>query len=385
MKIAIFTDTYMPYVSGVTTHIGILKAGLEKRGHQVMVVTVDPLVDDYFIEDNVLYCPGRAVKKIYGYGITNPLSFHRLDIIRDFDPDIIHIQTEFAIGMFGLWASRRLNKPVVYTLHTMYDDYTNYVFPRYADKLGKYIAHRYFHVIGYRADEVIVPSKKAITFLKNCGVEREVNFIPNVAGEARCPQDKIEEVKENLHLPDCEAVLCFAGRMGKEKSVDVLLEYFAELVKRHPSVKLILVGGGPEKDNLVKLSEDLGLSGNVHFTGMVPHKEVVPYLFASDLYVTASTSEMNSISMLEGMSAGLMTLQRLDESNRYQIVSGKNGWTYETKEEFCALVEDYLARSPEERAAMKEDLRTYMKTYSLDEFLDKTLAVYEKVRTGCRH
>ena len=381
MKIAIFTDTYKPYVSGVTTHIGILKEGLEKKGHQVMITTVDPKVDEYIFEDNVLYCPGRAVKKIYGYGITNPLSFHRLDIIRDFDPDVIHIQTEFAIGMFGLWASRRLKKPVVYTLHTMYDDYTDYVFPHYADKLGKSIAHRYFHVIASRADEIIVPSKKAVTFLENCRVERDVNFIPNVAGISECHKEKAEEVKERLGLSSCEAVLCFAGRMGREKSVDVLLSYFSKLAERHPAVKLILVGGGPEEDNLRRYAEELGIADNVYFTGMIAHEDVVPYFYASDLYVTASTSEMNSISMLEGMSSGLMTLQRLDESNRYQIVSGTNGWTYETEDEFCALAEQYISKSPEERAGLKEKLRTYMKTYGLEEFLDKTISVYEKVRT----
>ena len=88
--------------------------------------------------------------------------------------------------------------------------------------------------------------------------------------------------------------------------------------------------------------------------------------------------------MLEGMSSGLMTLQRLDESNRYQIVSGKNGWTYETADEFIDLVDQYLSKSPEERAVMKEDLRTYMKTYGLEQFLDKTTAVYEKVRSKRR-
>ncbi len=381
MKIAIFTDTYMPYVSGVTTHIGILKEGLEKRGHQVMITTVDPMVDDYILKDNVLYCPGRAVKKIYGYGITNPLSFHRLDIIREFDPDVIHIQTEFAIGMFGLWASRRLKKPVVYTLHTMYDDYTDYVFPHYADKLGKSIAHRYFHVIASRADEIIVPSKKAVTFLEHCKVIRDVNFIPNVAGTAECSEEKVKDIREKLGLSDCEAVLCFAGRMGKEKSVDVLLSYFKGLVSRYPTVKLILIGGGPEEEKLRGYAKEMGISENVYFTGMIAHEDVVPYFYASDLYVTASTSEMNSISMLEGMSSGLMTLQRLDESNRYQIISGTNGWTYETEDEFCSLVGQYLSKSLEEKAELKEKLRTYMKTYGLDEFLDKTLSVYEKVRS----
>lgn len=141
------------------------------------------------------------------------------------------------------------------------------------------------------------------------------------------------------------------------------------------------MGGGPEEENLRKLAAELGIAGSVYFTGMIAHEDVTPYFYASDLYVTASTSEMNSISMLEGMSSGLMTLQRLDESNRYQIVSGKNGWTYETADEFIDLVDQYLSKSPEERAAMKEDLRTYMKTYGLEQFLDKTTAVYEKVRS----
>lgn len=379
MRIAIFTDTYLPYTSGVTTHIRILKEGLEKKGHQVLIVTVDPTVPNYIFRDNVLYCPGIAIKKIYGYGVTNPLSFHRLDIIRKFNPDIIHIQTEFAIGMFGLWASRRLKKPVIYTLHTMYDDYTNYVFPHYAERVGKSVSHRYFHIIAAHANEIIVPSKKAITFLERCKVKRQVNFIPNIAEPVTENKEKTKEIKEKYHLNDAEAVLCFAGRLGKEKSVDVLLSLTKELLKNHPSIKLFVVGGGPEEQNLKDLAKKLNIENNVVFTGMVPHEEVIPYFHASDLYVTASTSEMNSISALEAMNGGLMVLQRLDESNRYQIIIGRNGWTFETPEEFCNLVDDYLKQSPEEKLEMRNMVISYSEKYGMEEFFSKVLEVYHSV------
>jgi len=379
MKIAIFTDTYAPQVSGVVTHIRILKEGLEEKGHEVLIVTVSPDVDDYTLKDNVLYCPGHAVKKIYGYGVTSPVSYHRLDMIKEFDPDVIHIQTEFAIGLFGLWTAKKLHKPIVYTLHTMYDDYTGYVFPHRIEKIGKSIAHRYFHIIAAHAKEIIVPSKKAITFLGYCGIKREFNYIPNIAEPDEYDPEKTRSIIEKYELDKAEAVLCFTGRMGKEKSVDVLLELFKKALEKHPGLRLILIGGGPEESDLRKQALKLGIGKEVIFTGMIPHEYVTPYLYASDLYATASTSEMNSISALEAKASGLMVLQRLDESNRDQIVDGVNGWTFETEDEFCALLDDYLKKSKEERDSLKERVMTYTRSFGKDEFLSRVEEIYKKV------
>ena len=123
MRIALFTETYLPYISGVVTHIKLLKEGLEKLGHQVLVVTADAQARHHYVKDGVLYCPAKTIKRIYNSGLAAPYSHRRVKLIRDFHPDIIHIHTEFGVGLSALHIAKALRVPVVYTLHTMYDEY----------------------------------------------------------------------------------------------------------------------------------------------------------------------------------------------------------------------------------------------------------------------
>lgn len=376
MRVAIFTDAYLPFTSGVVTHIKILKDELIKNGHEVLIVTASPEVDDYKMEDNVLYCPAVALKKIYGYGITTPISLHRLNIIKEFNPDVIHIQTEFSMGLFGLWATNTMKKPMVYTLHTMYDDYTNYIFPKSLDTFGHFAAHRYFHIIASRADEIIGPSPKVGEFLKRCGVDEEIHVVSNIAHVDEPDEARVNEIRTANGLDGAEVVLCFIGRLGKEKSIDVLMTYFSKALEKHPTMKLFIIGGGPEAENLKALAKTLKIENNVIFTGMIPNTDVRNYLAASDLYATASTSEMNSVSMLEGLSSGLMVLQKLDEANRYQINEGKTGLIFENEEDFCKLIDDYAAKTPQERAELRKSVKAEAEAYGSKEFISKMIEIY---------
>ena len=127
MRIALFTETYLPSINGVVTHVKTLKEGLEALGHTVLVVTADSRVNNHVIADDVMYCPAVKLKKIYNYDIAPPISKERLDKIKSFAPDIIHIHNEFGVGISGVLIARTLKVPLVYTLHTMYDDYVYYV------------------------------------------------------------------------------------------------------------------------------------------------------------------------------------------------------------------------------------------------------------------
>ena len=376
MKVAIFTDAYLPFTSGVVTHIRILKEELEKNGHEVLLVTENPDIDDYKLENNILYCPSHEIKKLYGYGVTNPISFRRLNVIRDFNPDVMHIHTEFSMGMCGLWCARTLHKPIVYTLHTMYDDYTGYVFPKKLDKVGHYAAHKYFHIIASRADEIIGPSPKVGEFLKRCGVNKEIHVVSNIAKVDEPEAEKVQEIIASHNLESAEAVLCFIGRMGKEKSIDVLMAYFQKALEKHPTLKLFIIGGGPEEESLRNLSKTLGIDDNVIFTGMIPNGDVKNYLAVSNIYATASTSEMNSVSMLEGLNSGLPVLQKLDEANRYQIKEGKSGMIFENEEEFCSLIDEYASKTPEERVELRKQVKEYAEEYGSKEFMSTMMDIY---------
>ncbi len=125
MKIALFTETYLYDINGVVSHVKTLREGLLEKGHEVLVVTADKHCKRHYLEenDNVLHCPAIEMKNLYGLGMAAPYSFKRLQLVEEFDPDVIHIHHEFGIGLSGIVAAKLQRKPLVYTLHTMYDQY----------------------------------------------------------------------------------------------------------------------------------------------------------------------------------------------------------------------------------------------------------------------
>ena len=137
MRIALFTETYLPHINGVVTHVKILRDGLLQQGHEVLVVTADYQTRQHYVKDGILHCPAIKSKRFYGYGVASPFSRRRLKLVQDFRPDIIHIHNEFGIGLSGIFAAKQLHVPLVYTLHTMYDDYLYYVAPRHLLRVAK--------------------------------------------------------------------------------------------------------------------------------------------------------------------------------------------------------------------------------------------------------
>lgn len=385
MKVAIFTETYYPFISGVVTHIETVKKGLEARGDQVLIVTMDPHAQRHYVQGGVLYCPAMALKRLYGYGVANPLNLERYRIVQDFNPDIIHIQTEFTMGIFGLFCARRMKKPVVYTLHTSYDDYLFYVAPHknMQNLVAKPVAHSYFRHLAKYATEVIGPSVKVVSFLRRCGVDRHINVIPNIVDlsiflpENVAAKD-IEAARADLGLQKGDTALLFVGRLGREKSIDVLIQNFAAAHADCPRTKLFIIGDGPEKPRLQAQIHSLGMEGQIRLMGKMDHGTLPPYFHACDLFVTASLSEINSISMLEAMASGLYVLQRLDIYNKDQIREGVNGHLYTTGPEFTALVQEQVALSESAKQARRKTVCDSTRGYGPREFTQAVVDVYNR-------
>lgn len=383
MRVAIFTETYFPFISGVVTHIKTLKESLEREGHEVLIVTTSPKAVCHYVKDGVLYCPAIPLKRIYGYGVSNPVNIQRLRIIKDFNPDLIHIHTEFSMGIFGLFAARKLKKPIVYTLHTMYDDYMFYVAPERFENMVKPAAHLYFRKVANHAAEIIGPSLKVVEFLRRCGVERHINIIPNTVDLSdfkpeNVKKEDIAQVKKTLGIQDGDTAICFVGRLGKEKSIDVLIDYFAEHFKDELSYKLFIIGDGPEMNNLKQQISSLGAGKQIKLLGRVEHSALPPYYHACDLFATASLSEMNSISMLEAMASGLYVVQRLDIYNQNQISQGENGCTFTTSKQMADLLREEAALSSEERANRRTRVMAFTDRYGEKEFIKAVLNVYAR-------
>lgn len=353
MKIVLFTETYLPFINGVVTHVVSLKEGLEKLGHDVLVVTACPSAKQHYVKDNVLYCPAKLSKKIYNYGLATPFSKERLRILQEFKPDIIHIHSEFGIGLSGALMSKQLQVPMVYTLHTMYDDYLYYISKPIFVPVLKKISHRYLKYLGDRAAALTGPSLKVQEYFDSCGLNKRVNVIPNpveldLFNPSNLDMNKTKQVRDKFNILDDEILVSFCGRLGKEKSVDVLLDYWSKLIKKEDKFKLMILGEGPCLDELKQQAKKLGIDNNVIFVGRVEHNDLPSYYGACQLYITASLSDTNSISMKEAMATGLPVIHIFDPLNKGQVVDGVNGYIYKDDKEMHQILVNYK-NMPEEK------------------------------------
>lgn len=383
MRIALFAETYLPNISGVVTHVHALRVGLERLGHEVLVVCGDNRFGKHTLKDNVLYCPGFVSQKFYGYTISKPWSHERAAYINDFNPDIVHLHTEFGIGYFGMnWALSH-QVPLVYTLHTMYDDYVYYVAPKPFVPAARSLSHKFFARYIKNCDAITGPSLKCQEYVDNVGQHRDVRVIPNpveldkFAPGAVTPE-QIAAVRSKHGLTDdCDYAL-FIGRLGREKSCDVLVDFWAKATKPEDKLKLLIVGDGPVREELAEQARALGIADRVILPGMVQHDEIPPYLALGSLYATASLSDTNSISMLEGMASGLPVLQLNDPINGDQIIEGVNGFVFRDANELRQKLLHWQSLTPEEKQRLADATRESVAKKGYETLAANLLAVYDE-------
>ncbi len=383
MKIAMFTECYEPFINGVITHIKILTQGLRALGHEVMIVTGDTECAHHYVdENNVLHCPAaKTGKRLYGYPLPSPISRHRRDLIREFGPDIIHIHTEFSMGQSGIRMAKLLNVPMVYTMHTMYDEYVYYIAPGILSRPATKIARQYFQLVAGHADAITGPSEKVAQYCREIGVKTPVTVINNAAELDAFRPGAVSDgekaaLRKKLGIADDETIAIFVGRLGREKSVDVLLGFWKETVRPEDRLRLIIIGDGPVRPELELQAAELELGDGVIFTGRVEHEDMPPYVAIGDLYVTASLSDTNSISMLEGMASGLPVLALTDPLNADQVVDGVNGYSFNNAEEMGGYMRKIRDMTPEERAAFSESTVRSVRTSGAEDLAKKLLTVY---------
>lgn len=381
MNIALFVETYLPSINGVVTHVKSLKDGLESAGHNVLVVSADSKAHRHYIKDGVLWCPAKEFKHLYHYGVASPVSLKRLRMVKNFHPDIIHIHTEFGVGFSGVSIAKVLKIPVVYTLHTMYDDYLYYIAPKPFIPAMRKISHRYVRFLSKRAAAITGPSKKVQEYLTECGAVKEVNVIPNPVeldkfNPALIDPQKVHELKKIYQISEEEQIVCFCGRLGREKSVDVLLNYFAQTVDRNDHIRLMIIGEGPSRPELEAQAKELGIDDLVIFTGRVEHDDLLNVYACCHLYVTTSLSDTNSISMLEAMATGLPVLHRYDPLNEGQVRQGINGYIFRTAEEMYRYMKEWKNRPDEEKQILRNSVMESVKKSGQENLANYLLDVY---------
>lgn len=382
MRIGLFSDTYYPEINGVATSTKTLCDILKKKGHDVFVVTTNPFSKKIEFKDNVLRIPGITLKILYSYEMAGFINPKATKIIKKLRLDIIHVQTEMGIGIYGRLLAKKLKIPLVYTYHTMYVDYTYIVTKGVLDPAAKGIVKKFSKSISSSVTELTTPSVKTKNALREYGVDRYINVIPNginlsLFEESNIDKNFIEEfkTKHNLHG---KYILLSLGRIAKEKANDVLLQGYATFLK-NPTIDnsvLLVVGDGPDRPNLEKLTMELGISDHVIFVGKVPYEQVPYFYYMSNLYLSASTSETQGLTFIEAIAAKTLVLCRFDENLEDVIQDNKTGFFFSNNDSFNQKLRYILSLSQEEQKDIIEKAYIQNKKYSVEEFYNSMIEVY---------
>ena len=351
MRIGIFSDTYPPFINGVSTSIRMLEDEFRKKGHTVYIVTVNSENMSYKQENEgrILRIPGVPTG-IYDYRLTSFYPFKAFNIIKEWDLDVIHTQTEFGIGTFARVVGKQLNIPVVHTYHTMYEDYVHYItkgyFKNSSRKIVEYITKFY---CDKTIKELIVPTKKTYNLFKDkYKFDRNVHIIPtgiNVENFYKENVDwkEIEKLRKKYGIKDNEKILLYLGRVAKEKSIDFLINNQVKIIEKFSNCKLMVVGDGPDLEEYKKLAKSKGIEDNVIFVGKVPWEQTKLYYNMADIFVTASTTETQGLTVVEAMAASKPVVAVDDESFNTTVIDDLTGFLFNTKKEYIESIEKLLS------------------------------------------
>lgn len=375
LRVAIFSDSALPILNGVSVSIDSLVRELREQGHSVHVFTAshfryrDP-------DPNTLRFPAFTTPWAKNYPLALPPFYPMLRKFRKQEFDVIHTHTPFTIGFVGLRWGQSHGIPVVSTYHTLYDKYAHYIpfFPkRYTRyKIAKHTNFYYNHV-----DHVITPSEASLKWLRRHSVSKPIAVVPTGVSGHR-PLDR-SEIRLKLGIAPESKVMLYVGRIAKEKNMGVLLESAALAFRQDPQLRLWLVGDGPYREQCMEMTRILGIGDRVKFVGFVAREEVDHYYAASDLFVFSSLTETQGLVVSEAMSYGLPAVVVNGGGAGEAVVDGQNGYLVRNDPEQLATTAVEVLHNDQLYAKLSDGAMRTARAYSASATASQVVDVYRMV------
>ena len=383
MKILITSDWYIPAVNGVVTSVKNLRRELERRGHEVRILTLSQTTHSWE-KDGVTYLGSIAAGLIYpGARLRTALGGKWVRELVKWGPDVVHSQCEFSTFFLARRIAEERNIPLIHTYHTVYEDYTHYFSP--SVHFGKKAAAIFTRWVARHTDCLIAPTGKVRMLLQNYRVQRPVFVVPSGIDLERFqegPDPLCSAVlKSSLGIPQENTVLVFVGRLAEEKNLSELLRFRANLGPG--GVTLLLVGDGPARQHLEAEAAKLGLEApDAVFAGMVAAEQVVDWYQLGDLFVNASTSETQGLTYAEALAAGVPVLCRADPCLMGVVRDGENGWQYRDEADFRQKLDGFISH-PQYREQMARQARASAEEYSAKRFAERVEDIFLEQIARC--
>lgn len=373
MRIAIFTDTYVPDRNGASASIDHFTRLMADDGHQIIIFCpkCGRYRDKKYPNITVKRYVSITAPSYKDFKLALPFVWTAVKDLKSFEPDIVHIQTPLGIGWMGIWATKILKIKNIQTYHTYIPDFLVYVKPKSLlginkitslinssklarafdqydilnesyesvglkslldkiaaerqveekkNKVSKFderFGRQYTRLVYNRANLVLTPSMAMKKVLKKQGVEPKVEVMSNGID--------YDFFKKKTDFAITNKIVNI-GRLGFEKRVDIVIQAFAVAVKTNPALKLDIYGDGPARKSLQVLAKKLGVAKSIKFFGSYDINKVSQWLYKYDCFATASPIETEGIVILEAMASGLPILGVRKLAIPDIVKDGQNGY-----------------------------------------------------------
>ena len=374
MRIALFTNNYLPFCGGVTISVETLRLGLESSGHEAWVFG-PRLTGAEDVSVKVVRYPSIPVATYPEFALAVPYS-RRIDrLVTALDFDVIHAHHPFLLGPAARRLARRNRRPLVFTYHTRYEKYAHYVpLPL---GLVQAAALRISAGFAAQADAVLAPSAVIRDELHARGVRTPIAVVPTGVDLERFRPGDRAAARRSLGVGPAAPLVLYVGRLDREKSVDRVLAAFERVASTLTAAQLVLVGQGTETERLRRIARALPVAERIRFLGLRPHHSLAECYQAADVFLFASETETQGLVLAEAAACGLPAVA-VDAPGCDEVVrDGDTGIL--TKGDPAALAEAVigLLLDPERRRAMARRAREIAeRLFDVKLQIDRTMAVY---------
>ena len=299
MKILFVTSSYFPTINGVCVSIRNFKKGLEALGHEVWVLA--PAHRGYCeTETHVMRYPSIYNPFIKAYPIPLPVLTPKLfSFLRHNRFNIVHTHHPFYVGTFARVLSLLYRCPLVFTHHTRYDA----PFSQALDNsVSKTFIRRVVDYFCHQADIVVAPSPLIASYLERRKIDINVSVVASPLSDFSQEGYTMPDVVRAIKQDQASVVCVMANRLTREKNTRIGIEAKQYVPSQYHAV---IVGDGPERKALERLAAACGVADRVHFVGAVSHEELSRFYSHADVFLFGSTTETQSMSVLEAAYFGL--------------------------------------------------------------------------------
>jgi len=397
MRIAIFSDNFYPELSGISDSIVSLATELAKRGHFVHFYAPRYSAADHHlsnaVHEEIDLGPNVAVTRYvafrFGSGsgqgrMVLPYFLRWLGVAR-FKPDVMHTQTFFGVGMEALMASYALHVPIVGTNHTAIKSFLIYnpIKTKWMDAgIIKYVNWYY-----EQCTTVTAPSRSVFTEMEESGFHKngialsnpiETDIFKPLGGEGQ--RDAVRAaLRKKFGIG--EHAIIHAGRLAKERSIDIMIRALPIVRQSISDAELVFSGRGADEQTFRKLAADLGVADSVKFLGFLSQAELVEAYNAGKVFAITSTSDTQSMVMMQAMACGLAVVG-VNARALPEYINATNGFVVEP--ENPAVLAERLAailKDPALEARLGAGGRATALQFSPAKIADQWEVIYEDAIT----